>query len=58
MNAPSQPTAGGAGRDAGVAPAPDGAAAVLGVLAEAAAAVDPGRPAMTLGIAAAGVVDP
>ncbi|MFF2327996.1 MULTISPECIES: ROK family protein [unclassified Streptomyces] len=39
-------------------PARDGAAAVLDALAEAAAAVDPGRLASALGIAAAGVVDP
>lgn len=39
-------------------PARDGAAAVLDALAGAAAAVDPGRLATALGIAAAGVVDP
>ncbi|SCF66343.1 ROK family protein [Streptomyces sp. Ncost-T10-10d] len=39
-------------------PARDGATAVLDALAEAAAAVDPGRLATALGIAAAGVVDP
>ncbi|GAA2428943.1 hypothetical protein GCM10010433_31290 [Streptomyces pulveraceus] len=39
-------------------PARDGAAAVLDALAGAAAAVDPGRLAIALGIAAAGVVDP
>ncbi|MFE3945693.1 ROK family protein [Streptomyces sp. NPDC059118] len=38
-------------------PARDGAAAVLDALAGAAAAVDPGRLAAALGIAAAGVVD-
>ncbi|MFB6501124.1 MULTISPECIES: ROK family protein [unclassified Streptomyces] len=39
-------------------PAGDGAPAVLDALAGAAAAVDPGRLATALGIAAAGVVDP
>ncbi|MFJ7196538.1 MULTISPECIES: ROK family protein [unclassified Streptomyces] len=39
-------------------PARDGAAAVLDALAGAAAAVDPGRLATALGVAAAGVVDP
>ncbi|MFE2931802.1 ROK family protein [Streptomyces sp. NPDC059278] len=39
-------------------PARDGAASVLDALAGAAAAVDPGRLATALGIAAAGVVDP
>ncbi|MFD8748072.1 ROK family protein [Streptomyces sp. NPDC059616] len=39
-------------------PARDGAAAVLDALAGAATAVDPGRLATALGIAAAGVVDP
>lgn len=39
-------------------PARNGATAVLDALAEAAAAVDPERPATALGIAAAGVVDP
>ncbi|WP_369216344.1 ROK family protein [Streptomyces flavofungini] len=39
-------------------PARDGADAVLGQLAAAAAEVDPGRAATALGVAAAGVIDP
>ncbi|MEV0143303.1 ROK family protein [Streptomyces globisporus] len=39
-------------------PAREGATAVLGALAEAAAAVDPGALATVVGVAAAGVVDP